>query len=106
MPRNIEAVAKTGAKVLVTACSEDVRAFLKDYRRWGGNPPFSVLHITQYVERLVSDKRPTFPKPLPNLKAAFHDSCAHGPGTGMDDAPTNARRILRGLAPLQVFPNK
>src|SRR3972149_859481 len=45
MPRNIQAVAETGAKILVTACAEDVRAFLKDYRRWGGNPPFSVLHV-------------------------------------------------------------
>ena len=106
MPRNIEAVAKTGAKVLVTACSEDVRAFLKDYRRWGGNPPFSVLHLTQYVERLVSEKRLTFTKPLPNLKAAFHDSCAQGRVTGMYDAPRNAMKFLRGLAPLEMFPNK
>ncbi len=106
MPRNIEAVAKTGAKVLVTACAEDVRAFLKDYRRWGGNPPFSVLHITQYVERLVSEKRLTFTKPLPNLKAAFHDSCAQGRVTGMYDAPRNAMKFLKGLTPLEMFPNK
>ncbi|TLZ72636.1 MAG: (Fe-S)-binding protein [Methanobacteriota archaeon] len=106
MPRNIEAVAETGAKILVTACSEDVRAFLKDYRRWGGNPPFSVLHITQYVERLVSDKRLVFTKPLPNLKAAFHDSCAQGRVTGMYDAPRNAMKFLKGLVPLEMFPSK
>jgi Fe-S oxidoreductase len=106
MPRNIDAVARTGAKVLVTACAEDVRAFLKDYRRWGGNPPFSVLHITQYVERLVSEKRLAFTKPLPNLKAAFHDSCAQGRVTGMYDAPRNAMKFLKGLTPLEMFPNK
>ena len=106
MPRNIQAVAQTGAKVLVTACSEDVRAFLIDYRHWGGNPPFSVLHITQYVERLVSEKRLTFTKPLQGLKAAFHDSCAQGRVTGMYDAPRNAMKFLKGLVPLEMFPNK
>ncbi len=106
MPRNIQAVAETGAKILVTACAEDVRAFLKDYRRWGGNPPFSVLHITQYVERLVSEKRLAFTKPLPNLKAAFHDSCAQGRVCEMYDAPRNAMKFLKGLVPLEMFPNK
>ena len=106
MPRNIEAVAQTGAKILVTACAEDVRAFLKDYRHWGGNPPFSVLHISQYVERLVSEKRLVFTKPLPNLKAAFHDSCAQGRVCGMYDPPRTAMKFLRGLTPLEMFPNK
>jgi len=106
MPRNLQAVAETGAKILVTACAEDVRAFLKDYRRWGGNPPFSVLHITQYVERLVTEKRLAFTKPLPNLKVAFHDSCAQGRVCGMYDAPRNAMKFLKGLVPLEMFPSK
>ena len=106
MPHNVEAVAGTGAKILVTACAEDVRAFRKDYRRWGESPPFSVLHITQYVERLVAEKRLTFTKPLPNLKAAFHDSCAQGRVCGMYDAPRNAMKFLKGLVPLEMFPAK
>ncbi len=106
MPHNLQAVAETGAKILVTACAEDVRAFRKDYRGWGGNPPFSVLHITQYVERLVADKRLVFTKPLPNLKAAFHDSCAQGRVLQMYDAPRNAMKFLKGLVPLEMLPTK
>ncbi|OGS50940.1 MAG: hypothetical protein A3K65_03765 [Euryarchaeota archaeon RBG_16_68_12] len=106
MPHNLEAVAETGAKILVTACAEDVRAFRKDYRHWGGNPPFSVLHITQYVERLVTEKRLAFTRPLPNLKVAFHDSCAQGRVTGMFDAPRNAMKFLKGLVPLEMSPSK
>jgi len=106
MPHNIQAVSQTGAKILVTACAEDLRAFLKDYRRWGGNPPFSVLHISEYVERLVKEKRLTFPKPLPNLKAAFHDSCAQGRVCGAYDGPRNAMKFLRGLTSLEMFPNR
>ncbi len=106
MPHNIQAVAQTGAKILVTACAEDLRAFLRDYRLWGGNPPFSVLHITQYVERLVKEKRLAFTKPLPNLRAAFHDSCAQGRVCQAYDGPRNAMKFLRGLVLLEMFPNK
>jgi len=106
MPHNVEAVAATGAKILVTACAEDVRAFRMDYRRWGESPPFSVLHITQYVERLVAEKRLAFTKPLPNLKAAVHDSCAQGRVCGMYDAPRNAMKFLKGLTPVEMSPSR
>src|SRR3989441_4730205 len=74
MPHNVNAVEETGAKVLVTACAECYRAFARDYKQWGGNPPYSVFHISHYVEKLIREKRITFTKPLPQ-KIAFHDAC-------------------------------
>ena len=103
MPHNIRAVAKTGAKALVTACAEDYRAFQRDYRRYGGNPPFRILHITQYIEQLVKDKRLTFTKPLPNLKIAFHDACQLGRVCQIYDAPRTAMKYLRGLTVLEMY---
>ncbi len=106
MPHNVRAVAQTGAKILVTACAEDYRAFLKDYKAYGGNPPFSVLHITQFIEQLVREKRLAFTKPLPNLKIALHDACQMGRVCGNYDAPRTAMKYLRGVTVLEMFHTK
>jgi len=103
MRHNIEAVAETGAKALVTACAECYRAFRKDYRTWGGNPPFSVFHLSEYIERLVREKRLTFTKPLPE-KFAFHDACNMGRVCGAFEPPRRAIKYLKDVKLLEMFP--
>ena len=103
MPHNIQVVARTGAKVLVTACAECYRAFVKDYKAWGGNPPFSVLHISHYVERLVREKRLSFTQALPT-KVAFHDACHMSRVTDAYDPPRQALRFVKDLKVLEMFP--
>ncbi len=105
MPHNVRIVAQTGAKVLVTACAECFRAFRKDYKEWGGNPPFSVLHISQYIERLIREKRLSFAKPLPK-KIAFHDACQMGRVCDTFQPPRQALRFLRDLKVLELFPTR
>src|SRR2546428_12951271 len=63
MPHNVRAVQETGAKVLVTACAECYRAFAPDYRRWGGNPPYSGFHTPHYAAKPIPGKRNAFPNP-------------------------------------------
>jgi len=106
MPHNLAAIAQSGAKILVTACAEDYRAFRKDYKRYGGNPPFSVLHVTQYIEELVKEKRLAFTKPLPNLKLAFHDACQLGRVSQIYDAPRTMMKYLRGVTVLEMVHTK
>ena len=103
MPHNLEAVSRTGAKTLVTACAECYRAFLKDYKAWGGNPPFSVMHISHYVEKLVREKRIAFTKPLPT-KVAFHDACHMARVAGAYDPPRQALKFIKDLKVLELFP--
>ena len=105
MPHNIEAVAGTGAKALVTACAECYRAFLKDYRRYGGNPPFAVLHISQFIEKLVKEKRLKFTKKI-DRKIAYHDACQLGRVCGQTAAPRNAMKYLQGVVQLEMFHNR
>lgn len=93
-PHNIEAVARTGAKALVTACAECFRAFWRDYRERGaGNPPFSVFHIAGYVERLVKEKRLKLTKPL-NQVVTYHDACHYGRACGRYDPPRAALKVV------------
>lgn len=104
MPHNVQAVEETGAKVLVTACAECYRAFARDYRQWGGNPPYSVFHISHYVEKLIREKRIAFTKPLPQ-KVAFHDACHMSRVAKVYDAPRQALKFIRDLKVLEIAPH-
>ncbi len=105
MPHNLEAVEGTGAKALVTACAECYRAFLKDYRRYGGNPPFSIYHISHYIEKLVKEKRLKFAKKI-DRKITLHDACQLGRVCGQAEAPRNAMKYLQGVVQLEMFHNR
>ena len=105
MPHNLEAVARTGAKALVTACAECYRAFYRDYKDWGGNPPFSVYHISHYVEKLVREKRIAFTKSLPQ-KVAFHDACHMSRVCGSYDSPRQALKFVKDLKILEMVPSR
>jgi len=104
MPHNVHAVEETGAKVLVTACAECYRAFARDYKQWGGNPPFSVFHISHYVEKLIREKRIAFTKPLPQ-KVAFHDACHMSRVTKVYEAPRQALKFIKDLKVLEILPH-
>ncbi|MFQ5837810.1 MAG: (Fe-S)-binding protein [Thermoplasmata archaeon] len=92
-PHNVEEVASTGAKTLITACAECFRAFWRDYREMIGNPPFSVYHISQYVERLVKEKRLKLTKPLPKA-VTLHDACHLGRNCGKYEEPRKALKLV------------
>src|SRR5437667_110124 len=104
MAHNVQAVEETGAKVLVTACAECYRAFARDYKAWGGNPPFSVFHISHYVEKLIREKRIAFTKPLPQ-KVAFHDACHMSRVSKVFEPPRQALRFIRDLKILEILPH-
>ena len=105
MPHNVQAVEETGAKILVTACAECYRAFARDYREWGGNPPYSVFHISHYVEKLIREKRIAFTKPLAQ-KVAFHDACHMSRVSGVYEPPRQALKFIRDLKVLEILPSK
>ena len=105
MPHNLEAVAGTGAKALVTACAECYRAWVKDYRRYGGNPPLAVYHLSQFLEKLVKEKRLRFTKKI-ERKVAYHDACQLGRVCGETEAPRTAMKYLQGVVQLEMFHNR
>lgn len=105
MPHNLEAVAGTGAKALVTACAECYRAWVRDYRHYAGNPPFAVYHISHFIERLVREKRLKFPKKI-ERKITFHDACQLGRVCGETEAPRTTLKYLPGVVQLEMFHNR
>lgn len=104
-PHNVEAVAATGAKTLVTACAECFRAFWRDYREMVGNPPFSVYHISQYVERLAKEKKLKLSKPLPKT-VTLHDACHLGRNCGVVDEPRAALKLVPQAKAVEMRRNR
>ena len=78
--------------------------FARDYKRWGGNPPYSVFHISHYVEKLIREKRIAFTKPLAQ-KVAFHDACHMSRVTNVFEPPRQALKFIRELKVLEILPH-
>src|SRR3972149_5221981 len=104
MPHNVRAVQESGAKILVTACAECYRAVARDYKQWGGNPPFRVYHTPPYVEKLIREKRIAFTKPLPQ-KVAFHDACHMSRVSNVYEPPRQALKFVKELKVLEILPH-
>lgn len=104
LPHNMEVAAGTGAKILVTACAECYSAWARDYKRHGGNPPFSVYHASQFIEKLVKERKLKFSNPL-KIQVAYHDPCHLGRHNGVYDSPRAALKAM-GVQVVEVHPNR
>jgi Fe-S oxidoreductase len=72
---NIKAIKASGAKIIVTPCSDCYHAFKRQYAKLGLQ--VEVLHVVEYLDRLIKAKKLTFAKTLP-LSVTYHDPCHLG----------------------------
>jgi len=57
--KNIEEIRKKGAKILITACPGCFKAFKDIYPRIFGELDFQVMHVSQYLELLIRERKLT-----------------------------------------------
>lgn len=78
---NVKAIKESGAKTIVTSSAECYRALKVDYPKLLGKSteemPYTTLHITEFVDQAINDRKLEFKKELP-LKVTYHDSCNLG----------------------------
>jgi len=74
---NIDTWRAAGAKTVVTACADGYNAFKVLYDKVGMTPNVEVLHITQYLERLIQEGRLKLTKAIP-ITVTYHDPCHLG----------------------------
>ena len=72
---NIKAFKKQGVKTIVTPCSDCYHAFKTLYAKRGMN--IEVLHITEYLDKLIKEKKIKFKKNL-DMVVTYHDPCHLG----------------------------
>jgi Fe-S oxidoreductase len=73
----VSRVRASGAGTLVTPCSDGYAAFKFLYPRMGRELPCEVLHITQYLARLIAEGRLRPAEEVP-LRVTYHDPCHLG----------------------------
>lgn len=74
---NIEAYKSAGVETLVTPCSDGYHAFKVLYDKIGKKLDIEVLHITEYIHRLIKEGKIKLTKEVP-LKVTYHDPCHLG----------------------------
>lgn len=74
---NMKQFASSGAKILVTGCAECYQAFKVLYDRYGFKGNLEVLHITEFLARLIREAKLAMSRKI-NLKVTYHDPCYLG----------------------------
>ena len=73
----IKRFQKSKARILVTGCAECYHAFKVLYHQFNLNCDLEILHITEYLERLIENGK-LKPTRTVNTRVTYHDPCHLG----------------------------
>jgi Fe-S oxidoreductase len=78
---NVREIEKSGAKTVITGSAEVYKSLKVDFPRLLGKSteemPYTPLHITEYLDKLMQDGKLKFTKNV-NMKVTYHDPCNLG----------------------------
>jgi glycolate oxidase len=95
MERNIATFSRLSPNFLVTTCAGCYRAFKELYT----NLHVEVLHLVEYVERLISEGKVEFKRGFPS-RVIYHDPCDMGRHLGLYEPP---RKVLKSIPNLELL---
>ncbi len=75
--KNMAMFRKAGIKTLVTGCADGYQAFKVLYDKFDLKGDLEVLHITEYIDRLIKEGKLKLKKKV-NLSVTYHDPCNLG----------------------------
>jgi Fe-S oxidoreductase len=94
---NTELWKNAGVKTVVTACSDCYQTFKVLYDKIGKKPPIEILHITEYLDKLIKEGKIKFTKKVP-MAVTYHDPCHLGrlaePWVHWEGKETKAKNVI------------
>ncbi len=75
--KNMDMIKKAGIKTVVTACADGYQAFKVLYDKYNLKGDLEVLHITEYIDKLIKDGK-LKPRKKVNIPVTYHDPCHLG----------------------------
>jgi Fe-S oxidoreductase len=75
--KNMAVIKKAGVKTLVTGCADGYQAFKVLYDKFDLKGNLEVLHITEYIDKLIKSGKLKLNKKV-NLSVTYHDPCYLG----------------------------
>jgi Fe-S oxidoreductase len=90
---NLREFEKRNASTVVTACAGCYMTLKHNYPIYAGKLDFKLFHLTEFIDKLITDKELVLKKPLPK-RVAYHDPCHIGRHNGIFEEP---RRILKAF---------
>jgi Fe-S oxidoreductase len=75
--KNMAMIQKAGVKTVVTACADGYQAFKVLYDKAGMKGDLEVLHISEYIEKLIKDGRLQLNKKV-DVYVTYNDPCRLG----------------------------
>jgi Fe-S oxidoreductase len=75
--KNMAMIKKSGAKMLVTGCADGYQAFKVLYDKFDLKGDLEVLHISEYIDRLIKQDR-LKPRRKVDISVTYHDPCRLG----------------------------
>ena len=75
--KNMAMIKKAGIKTLVTACADGYQAFKVLYDKFNLKGGLEVLHISEYIDKLIKDGK-LKPWKKVNISVTYHDPCRLG----------------------------
>ncbi|MBI5442526.1 MAG: (Fe-S)-binding protein, partial [Deltaproteobacteria bacterium] len=73
----LEALRAAGVETLVNPCSDCFQAYKVLYDKIGKKPPVEILHLTEYLHRLIQNGTLKLTKDVP-MTVTYHDPCHLG----------------------------
>jgi heterodisulfide reductase subunit D len=99
--RLVEAYRARGVKALLCSCPCCVNMMSKEWPLfWGGELPFKIRHITQFVSEALESGRLRITRVLKE-RLIYHDPCYLTRGVGVVEEPRNVLRHIPGAELLE-----
>jgi len=95
---DLNVIRNTGGQVVITSCAGCYRTLKKDFPKYGGElKGIEVLHITEFLEKMIKEGKLILPQKFKNTMVTYHDPCHLGRHAEVYNAPRTVIKAIPGI---------